>query len=158
MHIPSAKMQFVRAWHLRNRCRRASNTSTNRIQSRLLIYPTIPLQIKPVLKDIHRIIKNDSRVLSKLHKRIFMDKITTEHVTIYLSFYVEASNRDQFMGIKQDFMLAFVDCIERNDAKLATKRMVVSSGCDCTCIHALCAACSMEPGCAVVLSAAGRHS
>lgn len=46
-----------------------------------------------MLKDIQRILKNDSRVLNKLHKRIFMDKITSDYVTIYLSFYLEASNR-----------------------------------------------------------------
>ncbi len=44
---------------------------------------------------------------------------------IYVSFYVEASNRDAFMAVKQDLLLAFVDCVERNSAKLATPRTVV---------------------------------
>lgn len=33
------------------------------------------------------------------------------------------------MGIKQDLMLAFVDCVERNGAKLATPRTVVRRRC-----------------------------
>jgi hypothetical protein len=34
--------------------------------------------------------------------------------------------RDAFMAVKQDLLLAFVDCVERNGAKLATPRAVVS--------------------------------
>ena len=49
-------------------------------------------------------------------------QVTPTHAAVYLSFYLEASNRDQFMGIKQDLLLAFVDCVERNGAKLATPR------------------------------------
>jgi len=38
---------------------------------------------------------------------------------VYVSFYVEAANRDAFMAVKQDLLLAFIDCVERNGAKLA---------------------------------------
>jgi MscS family membrane protein len=44
-------------------------------------------------QDIRRIVKNDARIINKLHRRVFMDKITHDDVKIYLSFYVEASNR-----------------------------------------------------------------
>ena len=44
---------------------------------------------------------------------------------IYISFYLEAANRDAFMAIKQDMLLAFVDVVERNKAKLATPRTLV---------------------------------
>lgn len=40
----------------------------------------------------------DPRVLQKLHRRVFLDKITRDEATIYLSFYVEAANRDAFMA------------------------------------------------------------
>jgi hypothetical protein len=40
-------------------------------------------------------------------------------VSVYVSFYVEAANRDAFMAVKQDLLLAFIDCVERNGAKLA---------------------------------------
>jgi hypothetical protein len=46
-------------------------------------------------------------------------------VTIYVSFYVEAVNRDAFMSIKQDLLLAFIDCVDRNGAKLAKQRLEV---------------------------------
>jgi hypothetical protein len=46
-------------------------------------------------------------------------------VTIYVSFYVEATNRDAFMAVKQDLLLAFIDCVERNGAKLAKQRLEV---------------------------------
>jgi hypothetical protein len=47
-------------------------------------------------------------------------------VTIYISAYVEAANRDAFMAVKQDLLLAFIDCCNRNGAKLARKRTQVS--------------------------------
>ena len=46
-------------------------------------------------------------------------------VTIYLSAYVEAANRDAFMAVKQDLLAAFVDCCERNGARLARNRLQV---------------------------------
>lgn len=47
-------------------------------------------------------------------------------VTIYTSFYVEATNRDAFMSVKQDLLLAFIDCVDRNGAKLAKQRLEVT--------------------------------
>lgn len=47
-------------------------------------------------------------------------------VTVYVSCYVEAQNRDAFMAVKQDLLLAFVDCVERNRAELARMRLAVS--------------------------------
>ena len=44
-------------------------------------------------------------------------------VTIYISAYVEATNRDAFMAVKQDLLQAFVDCCERNGARLARQRI-----------------------------------
>lgn len=40
----------------------------------------------------------DPRVIQKLHRRVFLDKITRDEATLYLSFYVEAANRDAFMA------------------------------------------------------------
>jgi mechanosensitive ion channel protein 1/2/3 len=53
-------------------------------------------------------------------------------VTIYISAYVEAANRDAFMAVKQDLLLAFIDCCNRNGAKLARKRTQVSQTCFCS--------------------------
>jgi len=38
---------------------------------------------------------------------------------------VEATNRDAFMSVKQDLLLAFIDCVDRNGAKLAKQRLEV---------------------------------
>ena len=46
-------------------------------------------------------------------------------ITVYVSCYVEAQNRDAFMAVKQDLLLAFVDCVERNRAELARVRVAV---------------------------------
>lgn len=45
--------------------------------------------------------RNDARIMNKLHRRVFLDKIGMEDLKIYISFYVEASNRDAFMAVKQ---------------------------------------------------------
>jgi len=78
-----------------------------------------------IVQDIRRIVRNDTRVINKLHRRVFLDKITPDDARIYLSFYLEGANRDAFMAIKQDLLVSFVDCVERNGAKLATPRTVV---------------------------------
>ncbi|WIA23363.1 hypothetical protein OEZ85_000126 [Tetradesmus obliquus] len=82
-------------------------------------------KVNAIIQDIRRIVRNDSRIINKLHRRVFMDKISLDDVKIYVSFYCEASNRDAFMAIKQDLLLAFVDCVERNGAKLAQPRTVL---------------------------------
>jgi MscS family membrane protein len=46
-------------------------------------------------------------------------------VQLYLSFYLEAANRDAFMAIKQDLLVSFVECVEKHGGKLATPRIVV---------------------------------
>jgi hypothetical protein len=38
-------------------------------------------------------VRNDARIITKLHRRVFLDKISDAECKIYLSFYVEASNR-----------------------------------------------------------------
>jgi hypothetical protein len=86
-------------------------------------------QANAIAQDIRRIMRSDTRVMNKLHRRVFVDKITKEDVQIYMSFYLDAANRDAFMAIKQDLMVSFVDCVERNGAKLATPRTVVSGVC-----------------------------
>ena len=79
-----------------------------------------------VVADMRKIIRQDPRIIQKLHRRVFLDKITRDQVSIYISCYVEAPNRDAFMAVKQDLLLAFTDCVERNGAKLARHRLQVA--------------------------------
>lgn len=44
-----------------------------------------------------------------------------------MSAYVEAANRDAFMAVKQDLLAAFVDCCDRNGARLARNRLQVGA-------------------------------
>ncbi|KAL3157479.1 hypothetical protein ABBQ32_011943 [Trebouxia sp. C0010 RCD-2024] len=78
-----------------------------------------------VVADMRKIIRQDPRIIQKLHRRVFLDKITRDQVSIYISCYVEAPNRDAFMAVKQDLLLAFIDCVERNGAKLARNRLQI---------------------------------
>ena len=82
-----------------------------------------------VVADMRKIIRQDPRIIQKLHRRVFLDKITRDQVSIYISCYVEAPNRDAFMAVKQDLLLAFIDCVERNGAKLARNRLQVPFPC-----------------------------
>ena len=82
-----------------------------------------------VVADMRKIIRQDPRIIQKLHRRVFMDKLTRDQVSIYISCYIEAANRDAFMAVKQDLLLAFVDCVERNNARLARNRLQVGSFC-----------------------------
>ena len=74
---------------------------------------------------MRRIIRQDPRIIQKLHRRVFLDKITREQISVYISCYVEAANRDAFMAVKQDLLLAFVDTVARNGARLAVQRLQV---------------------------------
>ena len=78
-----------------------------------------------VVADMRKIIRQDTRIIQKLHRRVFLDKVNREQVSIYISCYVEAPNRDAFMSVKQDLLLALIDCVERNGARLARNRLQV---------------------------------
>lgn len=74
---------------------------------------------------MRKIMRQDTRIIQKLHRRVFLDKINREQINIYISCYVEAPNRDAFMAVKQDLLLAFVDIVERNGGMLARNRLQV---------------------------------
>ena len=80
-------------------------------------------RVTDIVSDARKILRQDNRIIQKLHRRVFLDDVTKEHCRLYLSFYVEAANRDAFMAIKQDLLLAFIDCVERNGATLARNRL-----------------------------------
>jgi len=82
-------------------------------------------KVEAIIADMRRVIRQDPRVIPKLHKRAFLDGINREFVNIYISFYVEASNRDAFMAAREQFFMSFVDCIVRNGAQIAQKKLLV---------------------------------
>lgn len=80
-------------------------------------------RVSDIVSDARKILRQDSRIIQKLHRRVFLHNVTREHCCIYISFYVEAANRDAFMAVKQDLLLAFIDCVQRNGAQLAKNRI-----------------------------------
>ena len=79
-----------------------------------------------VVADMRKVLRADPRIIQKLHRRVFLERVDRDQALVYVSFYVEAANRDQFMAIKQDLLLAFLDCVEQNGAALARNRLVVA--------------------------------
>ena len=75
--------------------------------------------------DRSLVIMQDQRVLQKLHRRVFLDKLRRDELTIYMSFYLEAANRDAFMAVREDMYLAFVGCCRRHGAQLAVNKLQV---------------------------------
>ena len=69
----------------------------------------------------------DPRILPKLHRRVYLDRVTKDEVTLYISFYIEAANRDAFMMTKQEVLLAFAEACARHGAALASNRRHVRS-------------------------------
>ena len=45
---------------------------------------------------------------------------------MYISCYVEATNRDAFMAVRQDIMIAFVELVHGKGCELARTRLGVS--------------------------------
>ncbi len=82
-------------------------------------------KVEAIVSDMRRIIRQDARVLQKLHKRAFLDEINREYISIYISFYLEATNRDAFMSLRHQFFLDLVDCVQRNGGEVAEKKLIV---------------------------------
>lgn len=94
---------------------------------------SLPIRVRDVKKvenivgDVRRIIRQDERVIQRLYRRVFLGDISEEHVNIYIAFYMEMTNRDAYLAARQQMTLAFIDCIERNGAQLAEKKLMFES-------------------------------
>ncbi|GMH39985.1 hypothetical protein BSKO_07889 [Bryopsis sp. KO-2023] len=92
---------------------------------------TIPIRVcdvekvEAIVSDMRRVIRQDERVMQKLYRRVFLHKITREYVSIFIAFYLDMTNRDAFLAARQQMYLAFLDCIHRNGAKVAEKKLLV---------------------------------
>ena len=97
-----------------------------RFYERLFLRVEDAVRCPGVVADMRKVLRADPRIIQKLHRRVFLERVDRDQATVYVSFYVEAANRDQFMAIKQDLLLAFLDCVEQNGAALARNRLVVA--------------------------------
>lgn len=92
---------------------------------------TIPIRVcdvdkvEAIVSDMRRVIRQDEKVIQKLYRRVFLHKITREYISIFIAFYLDMTNRDAFLAARQQMYLAFVDCIDRNGAQVAEKKLIV---------------------------------
>lgn len=82
-------------------------------------------RVKDIVQEMRQIVREDSRIFQKLHRRVFFAEITDNALLIHLSFYIEAANKDVFLSISEDLLLAFIECIKRNGAELMMKTVHV---------------------------------
>jgi len=81
-------------------------------------------QLSKLLSTFRTMIKNDPRVLKTLHRRVFIEEVTPDGITLEFSFYVEAINKDQFLGIRSELWLSFVQAMKRARIQLARPERV----------------------------------
>ena len=73
-------------------------------------------QLSKLLSTFRTMIKNDPRVLKTLHRRVFIEEVTPDGITLEFSFYVEAINKDQFLGIRSELWLSFVQALNKENS------------------------------------------
>jgi hypothetical protein len=54
-----------------------------------------------------------------MHRRVFLDSVSTEGLHVKISFFVEAVNKDQFFAIQMDLLQAFLTTCRKNDVRVA---------------------------------------
>ena len=90
-----------------------------RIKQDILIRHSDSARVAAALSAYRSLLKSDGRVVQRLHRRVFLSEVTPEGLMCRISFYVEAKNKDQFSGINQDFLSAFLETLRKNDVRLA---------------------------------------
>jgi hypothetical protein len=76
-------------------------------------------KINDMIKDMRLFMTKYDKVIGQLHKRVFLDKVTRDQISIYMSCYLSAPNRDAFMNYKQELFLGLLSVIKAHGAKLA---------------------------------------
>ena len=90
-----------------------------RIKQDILIRHSDSPRVAAALSAYRSLLKSDGRVVQRLHRRVFLSEVTREGLMCRISFYVEAKNKDQFSGINQDFLSAFIETLRKNNVRLA---------------------------------------
>ena len=71
------------------------------------------------LANFRSVVKSDPRVVRSMHRRVFLDSVSTEGLHVKISFFVEAVNKDQFFAIQMDLLQAFLTTCRKNDVRVA---------------------------------------
>ena len=79
------------------------------------------------LANFRSVVKSDPRVVRSMHRRVFLDSVSTEGLHVKISFFVEAVNKDQFFAIQMDLLQAFLETCRKNDVRVAPQIRAVMS-------------------------------
>lgn len=80
------------------------------------------------IQDMRAIVRKEPRIIQKLHKRIFLDKLNNDGTAvIFFSLYVDAATKEAFMQVKQELMIQFVEVLQNNGLGLARKTVEVGA-------------------------------
>ena len=76
-------------------------------------------RLSNALANFRSVVKSDPRVVRSMHRRVFLDSVSTEGLHVKISFFVEAVNKDQFFAIQMDLLQAFLETCRKNDVRVA---------------------------------------
>ena len=84
-------------------------------------------KLSNAMSNFRSVVKNDPRVVRSLHRRVYLESVSTEGLHVKISFFVEAVNKDQFFAIQGDLLNAFLETCRKNDVRVAPKILGVVS-------------------------------
>ncbi|CAG9461125.1 unnamed protein product [Pedinophyceae sp. YPF-701] len=84
--------------------------------------------VERIVNEIRQCIRQDARVIQRLHRRAFVNGFYPDRIEVYVSFYIDAINQDSYMAVRQDLMLRFVRTAEECGGRLAYQQLAVDVG------------------------------
>mmetsp|Transcript_22352 Transcript_22352/g.31086 ORF Transcript_22352/g.31086 Transcript_22352/m.31086 type:complete len:201 (-) Transcript_22352:163-765(-) len=91
-----------------------------RVFEQIGLVPCDPELVQNIVEGIRSVVRKDERVLRRLHWRVVLHQIHPDgHLVIEISFIVEAINIDQYVAIKEDLLLQFMQVILHSGGRLA---------------------------------------
>jgi len=83
--------------------------------------------LRRIVSELRTAIQSDPRVLAKLHRRVFVNSIGGDRVSVHISFYLQAPTEDAARAMREDLMLSFLDIVRANggDEQIARPRVSV---------------------------------
>ena len=92
-----------------------------RVKKEVIIRLDDAAKLPNAMSNFRSVVKSDPRVVRNLHRRVFLDQVSTEGLHVKISFFVEAVNKDQFFAIQSDMLQVFLETFRKNDVRVAPK-------------------------------------
>ena len=90
-----------------------------RVKKEVVVHLDDAPRLANALANFRSVVKSDPRVVRSMHRRVFLDSVSTEGLHVKISFFVEAVNKDQFFAIQMDLLQAFLETCRKNDVRVA---------------------------------------